>query len=230
MDEKIKEGKIYIVPTPIGNMGDITLRAIESLKSSDIVLCEDTRITGNLLKKLGIEKKTISLHKYNEHKQMSNIIEMLKDGKTLSYCSDAGTPGISDPGFLLVRESLKENINIEVLPGATAFVPALISSGFPTERFVFEGFLPQKKGRQTRLEELKNEKRTMVFYESPYRLIKTLNDLINIFGEQRKACVSREISKLFEENKIGTLAELVQYFTNKPAKGEIVIVLNYEKE
>lgn len=225
MDEKIIDGILYLVPTPIGNMGDITLRAIETLKNCDIVICEDTRITGNLLKKLGIDKRTISIHKYNEHKQISQILKFLDDGKTLCYCSDAGTPGISDPGYLLVTQSIKNGNKVEVLPGATAFVPALVASGLPAERFVFEGFLPQKKGRQSRLNELHDEKRTMIFYESPFRLTKTLAEFVKHFGDSRNACVCREISKIYEENNRGTLAELLKHYTLKPPKGEIVIVV-----
>lgn len=229
MDEINKTAKLYIVPTPIGNMGDITLRAIETLKNSDVIICEDTRITGNLLKKLGIDKKTMSMHKFNEHKQIELVKSMLEEGKVISYCSDAGTPGISDPGFLLVRECAKENFKTEVLPGATAFVPALVASGLPCERFVFEGFLPQKKGRQTRLTLLQNEERTIVFYESPMRLIRTLNEFIKYFGSDRQACVSREISKFYEENLRGTLLELANHYTQKPPKGEIVITLEGKK-
>lgn len=225
MDEKINEGILYLIPTPIGNMGDITLRAIETLKNCDIVICEDTRITGNLLKKLGIEKRTISIHKYNEHKQINQILKFLDEGKTLCYCSDAGTPGISDPGYLIVNQSIKNGSKVVVLPGATAFVPALVASGMPAERFVFEGFLPQKKGRQSRLIELHDEKRTMIFYESPFRLTKTLNDFVKHFGESRNACVCREISKIYEENNRGTISKLLNYYTLKPPKGEIVIIV-----
>ncbi|NUM32187.1 MAG: 16S rRNA (cytidine(1402)-2'-O)-methyltransferase [Bacteroidetes bacterium] len=229
MDEIEKTGKLYLVPTPIGNMGDITLRAIETLKNSDIIFCEDTRVTGSLLKKLDIEKKTLSMHKFNEHKLIDLVKDMLKNGKNISYCSDAGTPGISDPGFLLIRECVKENLNTEVLPGATAFVPAVVSSGLSCERFVFEGFLPLKKGRQTRLFELQNEERTMVFYESPHRLNKTLNEFLKYFGNERIVCVSREISKIYEENRRGTLAEITNYYSKFTPKGEIVITLEGKK-
>lgn len=230
MDDKIETGKLYIVPTAVGNMGDITLRAIETLKKSDIIICEDTRITGNMLKKLGIEKKTISMHKFNEHKQIEYALSLIDEGKIISYCSDAGTPGISDPGFLIVRECINENKKIEVLPGATAFVPALVASGLPAERFVFEGFLPQKKGRHTRLTELENEMRTMVFYESPYRLVKTLNEFAKHFGAIRRACVSREISKIYEENVRATVSELILHYSQKPPKGEIVIIVEGKRE
>jgi 16S rRNA (cytidine1402-2'-O)-methyltransferase len=223
MDE-IK-GKLFIVPTPIGNMGDITLRAIEVLKTCDLVLAEDTRVTGKLLSLLNLKKDTLSMHKFNEHKRLDFVRELLFEGKLLAYCSDAGTPGISDPGFLVIRLCHQHNIPFEVLPGATAFIPALVASGMATERFVFEGFLPQKKGRQTRLKELAQEKRTMVFYESPFRLVKTLNEFGQYFTKERNASVSREISKLFEENKKGTLDELANYYTKIQPKGEIVIVV-----
>lgn len=223
MDE-IK-GKLYIVPTPIGNMGDITLRAIEVLKNCDLVLAEDTRVTGKLLSLLGLKKETLSMHKFNEHSRLEYVKNLLQEGKTIAYCSDAGTPGISDPGFLIVRECNRNAIPLEVLPGATAFIPALVASGLATERFVFEGFLPQKKGRQTRMKELTLETRTMIFYESPFRLVKSLTELGQYLGTDRKACVSREITKLFEENRRGTLAELATHYTKTPPKGEIVVVV-----
>lgn len=223
MDE-IK-GKLYIVPTPIGNMGDITLRAIEVLKNCDLVLAEDTRVTGKLLSLLGLKKETLSMHKFNEHSRLEYVKNLLQEGKTISYCSDAGTPGISDPGFLIVRECNRNGIPLEVLPGATAFIPALVASGLATERFVFEGFLPQKKGRQTRMKELALETRTMIFYESPFRLVKSLTELGQYLGTDRKACVSREITKLFEENRRGTLTELAAHYTKTPPKGEIVVVV-----
>lgn len=220
-----KIGKLYIVPTPIGNMGDITLRAIEVLKNCDMVIAEDSRVTGKLLSLLGIKKELLSMHKFNEHKRLDYVKTLLESGKMIAYCSDAGTPGISDPGFLIVRECHRNDIPLEVLPGATAFVPAIVASGMATERFVFEGFLPQKKGRQTRMMELTSESRTMIFYESPFRLVKTLTELGKYLGYERKACVSREISKLFEENKRGTLSELTAYYTKFTPKGEVVIVL-----
>jgi 16S rRNA (cytidine1402-2'-O)-methyltransferase len=223
MDEL--KGKLYIVPTPIGNMGDITLRAIEVLKNCDLVLAEDTRITGKLLSLLGLKKETLSMHKFNEHSRLEYVKNLLQEGKTIAYCSDAGTPGISDPGFLIVRECNRNAIPLEVLPGATAFIPALVASGLAAERFVFEGFLPQKKGRQTRMKELALETRTMIFYESPFRLVKSLTELGHYLGTERNACVSREITKLFEENRRGTLTELAAHYTQTPPKGEIVVVV-----
>lgn len=228
MDGKV--GRLMIVPTPIGNMGDITLRAIETLKQCELVLAEDTRVTGKLLHLLGIKKEIWSLHKYNEHRQLQSVIDQLTSGKIIAYCSDAGTPGISDPGFLIVRECYKHGLEVEVLPGATAFVPALVASGLSMERFVFEGFLPQKKGRLTRLKELSMEDRTMVFYESPYRLVKTLKEFSNHFGAERRACVSREISKIFEEHRRASLEDLIQHYENKAPKGEIVIVVGGTKK
>ncbi len=223
MDEV--KGKLYIVPTPIGNMGDITLRAIEVLKNCDLVIAEDTRVTGKLLSLLGIKKETLSMHKFNEHRRLDYVKNLLEDGKKIAYCSDAGTPGISDPGFLIVRECNRNDIPLEVLPGATAFIPALVASGLAAERFVFEGFLPQKKGRQTRFKELAIETRTMIFYESPFRLVKTLTELGQYLGNARNACVSREITKLFEENRRGTLEELAAHYTKTAPKGEIVIIV-----
>jgi len=217
--------KLYLVPTPIGNLEDITLRAIRVLKEADLILAEDTRVTRVLLNHLQIEKRILSHHQHNEHNALQEIIRMLNEGSTIALVSDAGTPGISDPGFLLVRECVKENIEIECLPGPTAFVPALVNSGLPCDRFVFEGFLPQKKGRHTRLEQLKTETRTMVFYESPFRLVKTLEQLAEALGAEREASVSRELTKFYEENKRGTLQELVAHFKSKTVKGEIVIVV-----
>lgn len=217
--------KLYIIPTPIGNLEDITLRALRILKEVDIILAEDTRTTGNLLKHYSIEKKMFAHHLHNEHKTVVSLIDRIVAGEKIALVSDAGTPSISDPGFLLVRECIKSNIEIECLPGATAFVPALVNSGLPSERFCFEGFLPQKKGRQTRLNTLKEEERTMIFYESPFRLIKALNEFIEIFGGERKASVSRELTKLYEETKRGTLEELIVYFSSKVVKGEIVIIV-----
>ncbi|MCB8994368.1 MAG: 16S rRNA (cytidine(1402)-2'-O)-methyltransferase [Bacteroidales bacterium] len=217
--------KLYLVPTPIGNLQDMTFRAIEVLKSCDHILAEDTRKTIFLMKHYGIEKPVRSHHKFNEHKSLEFVIRDLLSGQTIALVSDAGTPGISDPGFLLVRECLKNSIPVECLPGATALIPALVNSGLPSDKFCFEGFLPQKKGRMTRLLELKEESRTMVFYESPYRLLKTLEQFIEIFGPDRICSVSRELSKMYEENKHGTLSEVLAHFKAKTVKGEIVIVL-----
>jgi 16S rRNA (cytidine1402-2'-O)-methyltransferase len=216
---------VYIVPTPIGNLEDITLRAIRILKEADIILAEDTRVTGFLLNHLGIQKKIWAHHQHNEHQAVAEVVKQVEDGKNIAMVSDAGTPGISDPGFLLVRECLKAGIEVVCLPGPTALIPALVISGLPCDRFVFEGFLPQKKGRQTKFLELKEEERTMVFYESPFRLVKTLEQLALHFGNERPASVSRELTKLFEENKRGTLQELAIYFSQKKVKGEIVIVV-----
>lgn len=217
--------KLYLVPTPIGNLEDITLRALRILKEVDLILAEDTRTSGFLLKHYDITTKMQSHHLHNEHKTVQQIAERIARGEKIALVTDAGTPGISDPGFLLVRECVAQGIEIETLPGATAFVPALVNSGLPCDRFCFEGFLPQKKGRQTKLQELKEEKRTMIFYESPFRLVKTLEQFCEIFGEDRQASVSRELSKMFEENKRGTLKELASYFNKKGVKGEIVMVL-----
>jgi 16S rRNA (cytidine1402-2'-O)-methyltransferase len=218
--------KLYLVPTPIGNLQDITFRAVEVLKNCDLILAEDTRKTGFLLKHLGIEKSIRSHHKFNEHKSLQPVINQLLSGITIALVSDAGTPGISDPGFLLVRECLNNNIPVECLPGATALIPALVNSGLPNDRFCFEGFLPQKKGRMKKLEELKSETRTMVFYESPYRLLKTLEQFSESFGSERICSVSRELSKIHEENVRGTLQELIDHFKSKIVKGEIVIVVS----
>ena len=217
--------KLYIVPTPIGNLEDITLRALRILKEVNLILAEDTRTTGNLLKHFSIEKKILSHHLHNEHKTVEHIVERIRGGETVALVSDAGTPSISDPGFLLVRECIKNNIEVECLPGATAFVPALVNSGLPNDRFCFEGFLPQKKGRQTKLLSLKEEERTMIFYESPFRLLKALKEFSEVFGKDRRASVSRELSKMFEETRRGTLPELIEYFSKKTVKGEIVIVV-----
>ena len=218
-------GTLYIIPTPVGNMEDITLRAIRILKEADLVLAEDTRTSGILLKHFDIQNHLVSHHKFNEHGTSAGIVERLKAGQNIALISDAGTPGISDPGFFLTREAAKAGIEVTCLPGATAFVPALVMSGLPCDRFTFEGFLPQKKGRQTKLTALVEEKRTMVFYESPYRLLKTLQQFAEIFGAERQACVCREISKVHEEAVRGTLAELVAHFTEKEPKGEIVVVV-----
>lgn len=224
---------LYLVPTPVGNLEDITLRAIRILKEANTVLAEDTRMSGNLMRHLGIDRRLLSYHMHNEHKIVDDIVERIAAGEVIALITDAGTPGISDPGFLLVRECLRHGIRVETLPGATAFVPALINSGLPADRFTFEGFLPQKKGRATRLEKLREEERTMIFYESPYRLVKALEQFSGIFGEERSACVSREISKLFEENFHGSLAECKKHFSAKTVKGEIVIVVagkNYKPD
>jgi 16S rRNA (cytidine1402-2'-O)-methyltransferase len=219
------QGKLYIVPTPIGNLEDITFRAISILKQADLILAEDTRTSSFLLKHYNIDKPLRSYHQHNEHKTVQEIVESIRAGKIIALVSDAGTPGISDPGFLLVRESLKNNIPVETLPGATAFVPALVNSGLPCDSFVFIGFLPQKKGRQTKLNSLHGEKRTMVFYESPFRLIKALEEFKEHFGAERLVSVSRELTKLHEENYRGTVQEVLDHFNSKPVKGEIVIVL-----
>lgn len=222
---------LYIVPTPVGNMEDMTLRAIRILKEADLILAEDTRTSGLLLKHYDIQNRLLSHHKYNEHGTAASIVERLKAGQTIALISDAGTPGISDPGFFLVREAVAAGIEVQTLPGATACIPAIVSSGLPCDRFCFEGFLPQKKGRQTHLELLRNEQRTMVFYESPYRLLKTLQQFSEVFGTDRQASVCREISKIHEESVRGSLAELIVHFTEKAPKGEIVIVVaGAEKE
>lgn len=215
--------KLYLVPTPIGNLDDITLRAIKILQSVDAILAEDTRTSGVLLRHLGINKPLHSYHIFNEHQTVQRVVDQIKGGKTLALISDAGTPGISDPGFLLVRACIQNGIVVECLPGPTAFVPALVNSGLPNDRFTFEGFLPHKKGRQTRLAELAGEERTMVFYESPHRLLKTLSQFAEVFGPNRPGSVSRELTKMFEENRRGPLSELIAYFAEKPIKGELVI-------
>lgn len=220
-----KMSKLYLVPTPIGNLGDITLRAIEILKEVDLVVAEDTRKSGNLLKHLNISKPILSNHKFNEHRTLDSFIQKMKSGISIGLITDAGTPGISDPGFLLVRSCIEHGIEVESLPGPTAFVPALVNSGLPCERFVFEGFLPQKKGRQKRLAELSQEKRTLVFYESPHRLVKTLLQLAEHFGNDRLASVSRELTKIHEETLRGTLQELAEHYAKGSVKGEIVIVV-----
>ena len=218
-------GTLYIVPTPVGNMEDMTLRAIRILKEADVVLAEDTRTSGILLKHFEIKNRLLSHHKFNEHGTSASVVERLKAGETVALISDAGTPGISDPGFFLVREAVRAGIEVQTLPGATAFVPALVSSGLPCDRFVFEGFLPQKKGRQSRIEALRDEQRTMVFYESPFRLLKLLQQMAEVFGPERQASVCREISKVHEESVRGTLQELTGHFTTTPPKGEIVVVV-----
>lgn len=218
-------GKLYVVPTPVGNMEDMTFRAIRVLKEADLILAEDTRTSGILLKHYEIKNAMQSHHKFNEHQTVESIVNRIKGGQTVALISDAGTPGISDPGFLVVRECVRNGIEVQCLPGATAFVPALVSSGLPDERFCFEGFLPQKKGRMTRLNALKEETRTMIFYESPYRLLKTLTQFAEIFGTDRLVSVCREISKIHEESVRGTLQEVIAHFTETEPRGEIVIIL-----
>ncbi|MCR5159249.1 MAG: 16S rRNA (cytidine(1402)-2'-O)-methyltransferase [Prevotella sp.] len=218
-------GILYIVPTPVGNMEDMTLRAIRILKEADVVLAEDTRTSGILLKHFDIHKQLLSHHKFNEHGTSAAIVGRLLAGQNVALVSDAGTPGISDPGFFLVREAVRAGIEVQTLPGATAFVPALVSSGLPCDRFTFEGFLPQKKGRQSRIEALREEQRTMVFYESPYRVLKLLQQLAEVFGPERQACACREISKVHEECVRGTLQELVAHFTETEPRGEFVVVV-----
>ena len=217
--------KLTVVPTPVGNLEDMTFRAIRVLKEADLILAEDTRTTGILLKHFEITNKMQSHHKFNEHRTVEQIAARIRGGENIALVSDAGTPAISDPGFLLVRECVRQGVEVECLPGATAFVPALVASGLPNEKFCFEGFLPQKKGRQTRLMELASESRTMVFYESPFRLVKTLQQFAEVFGAEREVSVSREISKIHEETVRGTLAEVAAHFTEHEPKGEIVIVL-----
>ena len=218
-------GFLYLIPSPIGNLADITFRAVEILKSVDLILAEDTRTSSVLLNHYQVQKPITPYHQHNEHKILTHLTEQLAAGKTMALLTDAGTPGISDPAFLLVRECIKNNINVECLPGATAFVPALVNSGLPINSFCFEGFLPLKKGRQTMMKKLATEERTMVFYESPMRLVKTLNEFIQYFGAERKCCVSRELTKKFEENARGTLQEVHDHFNAKTVKGEIVIVV-----
>ncbi len=220
---------LYLIPSPIGNLADITFRAVEILKSVDLILAEDTRTSAKLLRYYEIDKPTTPYHQHNEHKIVLHLIEQLGLDKTMALLTDAGTPGISDPAFLLVRECIKNNIRVECLPGATAFVPALVNSGLPINSFCFEGFLPLKKGRQTFLKKMAEEERTMAFYESPMRLIKTLKDFIEYFGAERQCSVSRELTKVFEENKRGTLQEVYDYFNSKNVKGEIVIVVEGRK-
>lgn len=216
---------LYLVPTPIGNLKDITLRALEVLQQVDVILAEDTRTTSKLLNHYQIQKPLSPYHQHNEHKILQHLVDQLIAGKTMAVVTDAGTPGISDPAFLLVRECIKNNIRIETLPGATAFVPALVNSGLTTNRFAFEGFLPLKKGRHTLLTQLAEEERTLIFYESPMRLVKTLKDFIQYFGPERNCCVSRELTKMFEENARGTLQQVHDHFQQKTVKGEIVIVV-----
>ncbi len=217
--------KLYIVPTPIGNLEDITLRAVRILKEADLILAEDTRTTSFLLKHLGIDKRMFAHHKFNEHSSVESLAARIEGGETVALVSDAGTPGISDPGFLMVRTCLEHGIEVETLPGATAFVPALLQSGFPVDRFCFEGFLPQKKGRNKRMGQLAEETRTMIFYESPFRVVRTLEQFIEVFGGDRPVSVSRELTKKFEQTVRGTLSDVVEYFREHEPKGEFVIVL-----
>lgn len=223
-------GKLYIVPTPVGNLGDMAPRAIATLKSCDLVLCEDTRTSGILLKHFDITTPTASHHKFNEHTSVEPVVNRLKGGENIALISDAGTPGISDPGFMLVRECRRNDIEVETLPGPTALIPALVNSGLPCDRFVFEGFLPQKKGRATRISEIAEETRTTIFYESPLRLVKTLQQLAQACGNDREASVSREISKLHDSTIAGTLQQLIEHFTMNIPRGEIVIVLSGKRE
>ena len=222
-------GKLYIVPTPIGNLKDMTFRAVEVLQSVDLILAEDTRTSGKLLKHYDISTPMHSHHMHNEHKTTANIVQRILTGENVALISDAGTPAISDPGFLLTRACVEANIEVDCLPGATAFVPALVNSGLPNDKFVFEGFLPVKKGRQTRLQLLADESRTIIFYESPHKLIKSLTQFVEFFGADRKVSVSRELTKLHEETIRGTLIEVLQHFENKPPKGELVVVLDGNK-
>lgn len=216
---------LYLVPTPLGNLKDITLRALEALQQVDVILCEDTRTSQKLLQHYQIKKPLSPYHQHNEHKIVPHIVDQLVAGKTMALITDAGTPGISDPAFLLVRECIKQNVIVNCLPGAAAFVPALVNSGIPTNRFVFEGFLPMKKGRQTLLKQLALEERTIIFYESPMRLVKTLEELAQYLGPERLCCVSRELTKMFEENKRGSLTDVAAYFKEKTVKGEIVVIV-----
>ncbi|MDR2621974.1 MAG: 16S rRNA (cytidine(1402)-2'-O)-methyltransferase [Dysgonamonadaceae bacterium] len=220
-----EKSKLYLTPTPVGNLEDMTFRALRVLKEVGVILAEDTRTTGFLLKHFDIKNKMLSHHKFNEHQTVEGIVSRIKAGESVALVSDAGTPGISDPGFLLVRECISQDVEVECLPGATAFVPALVNSGLPADRFVFEGFLPQKKGRQTRLKELAEETRTMIFYESPFRVVKTLTQLSEYLGAERRVSVSREISKLHEQTVRGTLDELISYFTQNEPRGEFVLVV-----
>ncbi len=218
-------GKLYLVPTPIGNLEDMTLRAIRILKEADVILAEDTRTSGKLLQHFEIATPMQSHHMHNEHKTVDALVKRMRSGETIALISDAGTPAISDPGFLLTRACVENNLEVECLPGATAFVPALVNSGLPNDKFVFEGFLPVKKGRQTRLKLLAEETRTMIFYESPHKLLKTLGNFVEYFGADRPVSVSRELTKLYEETIRGTAEEVLKYYTEKPPKGEIVIIV-----
>ena len=223
-------GTLYLVPTPVGNLEDITMRALKVLREADLILAEDTRTSGNLLRHFDIRNAMLSYHKFNEHRTVENIVERLLAGQTIAVVSDAGTPGISDPGFLVAREAIRAGVEVITLPGATAFVPALVSSGLPCDRFCFEGFLPQKKGRQTRLQALAEETRTMIFYESPHRIVKALAQFVEVFGPERLASVCREISKVHEESVRGTLQELLSHFTETEPRGEFVIVVGGKEQ
>lgn len=225
----MSESKLYIVPTPIGNLEDMTFRSVRILREVDLILAEDTRTSGHLLKHHDIQTPKTSYHQFNEHKIVDNLVSRIQNGETMALITDAGTPGISDPGFLLIRACIQNDIEVECLPGATAFVPALVNSGLPSDKFFFEGFLPHKKGRQTRLKELAQMSNTLVFYESPHRLKKTLGQFVEFFGPSRKVSVSRELSKIYEENVRGTLLEVFDHFYNKPVKGEIVIVVGQKE-
>ena len=222
-------GTLYLVPTPVGNMEDITLRALRILREADLILAEDTRTSGNLLRHFDIHRPMLSYHKFNEHQTVAGIVERLRGGETVAVVSDAGSPGISDPGFLVAREAIRAGIEVQALPGSTAFVPALTSSGLPSDRFCFEGFLPQKKGRQTRLEALRHETRTMIFYESPHRVVKALTQFVDTFGPDRPACVCREISKVHEESVRGSLAEVLVHFQQNEPRGEFVLLVGGEE-
>jgi 16S rRNA (cytidine1402-2'-O)-methyltransferase len=225
-----RKASLYLVPTPIGNLADITLRALDVLKQVDTILAEDTRTSGMLLKHYQIDKPLQSFHIFNEHKVLRSLVDRMKKGEVMALVSDAGTPGISDPGFLIVRETLSENLPVECLPGPTAFVPAIVKSGFPTDRFVFEGFLPHKKGRQTAMKQIADEERTVVLYESPHRLVKTLEQLQPLLEPARKVSVSRELTKMFEETVTGTIAEVLHHFQQKEVKGEIVVVIDGKRK
>lgn len=229
-EKEAKMGKLYIVPTPVGNFEDMTFRAIRVLKEASLILAEDTRTSGNLLRHFDIHNQMQSHHKFNEHQSVGSIVGRIMAGENVALISDAGTPAISDPGFLLVRECVRNGVEVECLPGATAFVPALVDSGLPCDRFCFEGFLPQKKGRMTRLKELAEETRTMIFYESPFRVVKTLEQFAVMYGEDRQCSVTREISKMFEETVRGTLKEVAEHFRQKEPKGEFVIILEGKQE
>ena len=219
-------GKLYVVPTPIGNLKDITFRAIEILKGADFILCEDTRNSQKLLQHFDINNKLMAFHQHNEHKITESVVEKIENSTSVALITDAGTPGISDPGFLLVRACLDKAIEVETLPGATAFVPALVNSGFPCDKFYFHGFLPHKKGRQKQIEQIKNQGLTTILYESPYRLIKTLEQFKDAYGEDHKISISREISKIYEETKVGSIKEILEYFSANPIKGEFVLVVS----
>ena len=227
--QPLPQMKLYLIPTPIGNLEDITLRALRVLKEVDIILAEDTRTSSKLLRHYDIDKKVLAHHQFNEHKTTESLVRQISEGTTIALISDAGTPGISDPGFLLTRACIQAGITVECLPGPTAFIPALVNSGLPSDRFLFEGFLPHKKGRQTRLKELSDEPTTLVFYESPYRLLRTLQQFSEFFGEDRQACVSRELSKIHEENQRGSLKDLVVFYQTRKIKGEIVIIVEGKK-